>query len=574
MEEQADSSEETRNRVTQIISENRPSSRGIDRALENQIIGSILNQIDTGIERPIDFVPTNYFDRCANLIFGINSQNFFATRVTQQSVLNVADNSVSFSRRVDQIGIMSQDGSLGQQNGTGSGEPLQNGLAGDLGAVGGVDEPLSQLMAMFTQQNQMMSNCIDEMKHLREEMNSLSRRVTDAEGSIHHGTLAPPSSTSTPEAIGNAGIGSQGQRGNNESIEGRGTREQPPREHSQYNQSIVPRRKNVDLDKWHIKFDGTGKGMTVESFVFRIERLKEQYEITYAQLFTDFHALVSGGAAKWYWQLLEDHEEDPEFGYFELKREMLDHYRSLDSDYEIIREIMERKQQPSESFEDFYGEIHNLTFRLRKKMPEKELVGIIKGNLKSSLACLIFSAKIEKLSDLKSECKRAEKLVRENRSRYRQVSEIDDLSEVDRFHDEKIPNVEAITQGVGKFGFGNSFARDNQQKNVGKQNVQTRSGTVENKTGSSAVTGNRAFCPSPFHLTLCFTCGMPGDYFVKNPAEAVKETRCKCTFHEMVCFACGKNESYYCPKNVVLNSSLAELTGSSVQDRDNPESEN
>lgn len=158
---------------------------------------------------------------------------------------------------------------------------------------------------------------------------------------------------------------------------------------------------------------------------FRIEKMREQYGISYYQLFTDFHCMVTGSALKWYWQVLEDHADEPDFGYFELKAELLNHFKTAESDYEIIREIMERKQLPQESFEDFYSEVHNLTFRLRKRIPEQELVSIIRSNLKPYLSNLTFASKISTLAELKTECKRAEKVIKENRSRPKPISEVE-----------------------------------------------------------------------------------------------------------------------------------------------------
>lgn len=109
--------------------------------------------------------------------------------------------------------------------------------------------------------------------------------------------------------------------------------------------------------------------------------MRAQHDVPYDQLFSDFHCLVTGNALKWYWQIVEDHADDQSFGYFELKAELLSHFKTAESDYEIIREIMERKQMPHETFDDFYSDVHNLTFRLRQKIPEKELVGILKANL-------------------------------------------------------------------------------------------------------------------------------------------------------------------------------------------------
>ncbi|XP_036340849.1 uncharacterized protein LOC118750231 [Rhagoletis pomonella] len=80
-----------------------------------------------------------------------------------------------------------------------------------------------------------------------------------------------------------------------------------------------------------------------------------------------------------------------------------------------------------------------------------------------------------------------------------------------------------------------------------------------------------SFCPSPFHLMLCFKCGMPVDLYVKNPVEAKKESRCMSSFHSMICFACGGDMSFCVYKPGAGNSSLAEIAGSSSQVKESPE---
>lgn len=85
---------------------------------------------------------------------------------------------------------------------------------------------------------------------------------------------------------------------------------------------------------------------------------------------------------------------------------------------------MEQKQQPHEPSDKYYTVIHDLTLRMKRKMPDQELIKIIKSNVKSSLVTLIFAVKGNSIVDLKAECKRAEKLLRENRQKSRQVNEI------------------------------------------------------------------------------------------------------------------------------------------------------
>jgi len=50
--------------------------------------------------------------------------------------------------------------------------------------------------------------------------------------------------------------------------------------------------------------------MTVESFLFRFDRLQELYGLGHQEVFREFHILLTGAATKWYWQLMEGKAED------------------------------------------------------------------------------------------------------------------------------------------------------------------------------------------------------------------------------------------------------------------------
>jgi len=61
-----------------------------------------------------------------------------------------------------------------------------------------------------------------------------------------------------------------------------------------------PRSKDVRLGRWNLKFDGSGRGMTIESFLFRVDRLQELYDLSRQQVLREFHLLLAGAATKWY----------------------------------------------------------------------------------------------------------------------------------------------------------------------------------------------------------------------------------------------------------------------------------
>lgn len=168
------------------------------------------------------------------------------------------------------------------------------------------------------------------------------------------------------------------------------------------------------------------------------------------------------------------------------------------------------------------------------------------------------------------ECKRAEKLLKEGRQRQRAVNEVSLLSPPE--DDTNIPGVEAMTvpnRNIGNGnGAGNHLNRNIQYKTHNGNFQQPHvSKPPDHHTIHHVVT--EKFCQSPFHLNLCFTCGMPGDFYRRNDKEIRPENKCRSSFHEMSCFACGMNDSFctYVPKN----PQVAEMTGNCCQTAIDPE---
>lgn len=229
----------------------------------------------------------------------------------------------------------------------------------------------------------------------------------------------------------------------------------------------------------------------------------------------------------------------------------------------IIHEIVGCMQKPGQSFDEFYTEIHNLTFRLRRKMPESELVSIMKSNLRGNVSLVMFSSKAESIGELRKEYIRAEKFLKD-RQKGKNVSEI---------------TVDEKNEAVGLEAFetfGKNVSSHVSQNNAPKfRQNETRNGCNQPSpitSGDSALRQNmKVWCLSPFHLNLCYSCGMPVDFYRKLSNTMQQDNVCKSTFHDMKCFACGKSDSLleYEPK--VGNGKVAELSGNLCQSADNPE---
>uniref|UniRef100_A0A1B0AKY8 Retrotransposon gag domain-containing protein n=1 Tax=Glossina palpalis gambiensis TaxID=67801 RepID=A0A1B0AKY8_9MUSC len=497
----------------------------------------------------------------------------------------------SLSRQLNHLFKMSNDETPNNAHNA-SGNIADNGRSGHCqpGPAGETASSDLDLASMLEQQHEMLLSCIQEISHLKQEKSAATQatQLRDSEGTQNFLMAASTSTTQQqmpPQTVAHPS----------------GSYQHDQQAGQQRTSDENARRRNIDLNRWHVKFDGSGKGLTVESFVFRVGRLRQQHQISHEELFPEFHCLVTGQASKWYWQLLEDREGDVTFDYFALTAELLNQFKTADSDYELIREIMERKQQHAESFEDYYAEIHALTFRLRGKIPESEMIKIMKSNVKPSLATLISATKVESVGEFKPECKRGEKLLRETRSRPKHVSEIGQEGENgDGVHREAVEalaprnspssdrqrgNGGAVKYDKRWVSTGNTNKNPNERHHMQpatsragqpKQDATVATATPQHHTTTPApatAVGTAqciAFCQSPFHLMMCYVCGMPTDFFLRNPAEGTRENRCRCPFHNMVCFACGKNE-IYCALPATENTRLARQAGNPCQTRDYPE---
>ena len=238
----------------------------------------------------------------------------------------------------------------------------------------------------------------------------------------------------------NNSFGSQNRRNNNEP----NYRDHPQQQHQQQRQQTdfnipqsfmspntirtQPTNTPLQLEKWGIKFDGSNKTFSVEDFVFRVEALREDYNCPWEVLMKGFHHLMTGRANEWFWTF---RRQNPICQWDVFKYNLVRKFRNFESDFEIQRRILERRQMPTETADTYITEIVKLKNQMRSQIHEYELVRIIKDNLKDGLAQLIFPIEIENVDELLFECKRAERNIakramnRPQQPNFRRVNEME-----------------------------------------------------------------------------------------------------------------------------------------------------
>lgn len=165
--------------------------------------------------------------------------------------------------------------------------------------------------------------------------------------------------------------------------------------------------RGIRVDKFGFKFDGNPSGLSVEDFVFRLEHLQSQYQITWEEIYSDFHLLVSDMARNWYWLQIKSKMVTD---WPSLKHALLNRFKTTRTDFEVMRDIVERKQLPGENTDKFFHEVNLMRSRLKQPIAEYELIKIVKRNLRENIAKYIYPMSISSMEHLRNECLEVEKV--------------------------------------------------------------------------------------------------------------------------------------------------------------------
>lgn len=198
----------------------------------------------------------------------------------------------------------------------------------------------------------------------------------------------------------------------------------------------------VRVDKWGITFDGTSKSISIEDFVFRVETLQADFGCEWKDVLKSFHHLLSGPAREWFWDFRRFSNITR---WIDLKAALITQFHRFDSDFDIQKKILDRRQNSQESFEDFYNAVIRLRNQLRFPLSERDLITIMRGNLKAQMAQLLFAVPSNSLAEFAKECRRAENLLNSQRhysARYppRAIN----MLETEPIEDEYVPEVDAM----------------------------------------------------------------------------------------------------------------------------------
>lgn len=119
----------------------------------------------------------------------------------------------------------------------------------------------------------------------------------------------------------------------------------------------------------------------------RLEYYQWQYNIPWSEIIRDFPLLLAGRAESWYWLFLKTNRFHDWEG---LKSSLLSQYQSSKSNFEIITELAQRKQQQNESIDNFFHAMGQIRSKLVQPISEYDMIKIMKKNVRDNIARIVY----------------------------------------------------------------------------------------------------------------------------------------------------------------------------------------
>ncbi|XP_073827218.1 uncharacterized protein [Musca autumnalis] len=172
-----------------------------------------------------------------------------------------------------------------------------------------------------------------------------------------------------------------------------------PNQFSVSNQPLQPDKITTIIQNWHLKFDGSSTGLTVDEFLYRVTTLTEDtFNGDFSLICKNLNILLSGKAREWYWRyrknaspiVWEDFCDSIKF-----------QYRDFKTSFDIREEIRNRKQKLGESFDSFFEAVTSIHDRLPTQMSELELIEILTRNLRPEIRQELLYIPVNSLAHLR-----------------------------------------------------------------------------------------------------------------------------------------------------------------------------
>lgn len=172
------------------------------------------------------------------------------------------------------------------------------------------------------------------------------------------------------------------------------------------------------ISSWKLRFNGCPEGLSIDNFLYRVEALTHQtgkLEGNFSVLCSNASLLFNGKAREFYWRF---HRTADHLRWDELSKALRKQFRDTRTDVDLREAIRDRKQNERENFDSFYDGVVQLTYCLKTPMTEKELIEILRRNLRPEIRHELLNLAIDSVQRLRDVCRRRESFLEDVKRSY------------------------------------------------------------------------------------------------------------------------------------------------------------
>lgn len=145
------------------------------------------------------------------------------------------------------------------------------------------------------------------------------------------------------------------------------------------------------LNNWDLKYDGKS---SVLRFIMKIDVIRKSNNLPWAYVVGNFHNLLKrpSSADRWYWSwVYSKHIERVDITWELLREALISRFSSAQTDEDITRLLNDKRQKPSEKFDEFFEDFMVIHDGLTVPKSDIELIAILKRNVNNKLFNLTYN---------------------------------------------------------------------------------------------------------------------------------------------------------------------------------------
>lgn len=244
----------------------------------------------------------------------------------------------------------------------------------------------------------------------------------------------------------------------------------------------------VPVSKWRINFSGDSRGPTVTQFLNRVEVLARNNRVSDDELLSQANFFFKEGseAEEWYFTFCNKF-----ISWAGFKHQLRLRFEQPNKDRVIERQIIDRRQQPHETFNAFASAIEKLAQQLTRPMSEERKLDILTDNMRDGYKPFLTIYRIDRVEELITICHGLDK------SMYRSYS---------NFPKNRPPQINHLEESEQEFE--SEHGQHEEELNAIGQTMKRK------KTMESGSTGETPRIPQDGQNNiLCWNCRQYGHYW-------------------------------------------------------------